>query len=82
VVVVQLAVHRPPAGMVSPVISPAMFVASSLSHQDLAAYAPGWIHSEHNGPGRETLEWTNGTAALSTVRTLPVMLSMTNSLFD
>jgi hypothetical protein len=82
VVVVQLAVDRPTAGITTSVLSPAMFAASSLSHRDLSAYTPGWTHSEHNGPGRETFEWTNGTAALSTVRTLPVMLSMTNSLFD
>jgi len=82
VVVVQLAVDRSAAGIASSVLSPAMFAASSLSNRNLSAYTPGWIHSEHNGPGRETFEWTNGTAALSTVRTLPVMLSMTNSLFD
>lgn len=80
--VVQLAVNPSVPGISTPVLSPAMFAVSSLSHQDLPAYTPGWIHSERNGPGRETFEWTNGTAALSTVRTLPVMLSMTNSLFD
>lgn len=82
VVVAQLAFNRPVAGISASVLSPAMFTALSLSHQDLSSYTPGWIHSEHNGPVRETFEWTNRTSAPSTVRTLPVMLSMTNSLFD
>ena len=80
--VVQLVVNRPLVGVSASVLSPATLAASSLSHQDLSAYAPGWVHSDRNGPMRDTFEWTNGTAALSTVRTLPVMLSLTNSLFD
>jgi hypothetical protein len=82
VVVVQMAVYRPVAGFPANAFSPAAFAASSLDDQDLSAYAPGWFHSDRNGPIRDTFEWTNGTAALSTVRTLPVMLSLTNSLFD
>ena len=79
---VQLIVNKPDGAVPGNFSTGRIFAASSLSNSDLPSYAPGWIHSEHNGPGRESFEWTNGTAALSTVRILPVMLSMTNSLFD
>ena len=82
VILVQLAVHRPGPNFPSAAVSPATFATTSLSNQDLSAYAPGWVHSDRNGPIRDTFEWTNTTVAPSTMRTLPVMLSMTNSLFD
>lgn len=82
VITVQLAINHPAAGVSASMLSPGMFTASGLNQLDLSAYAPGWSHSERNGLTRDTFEWTNGTPAPSTTRTLPVMLSLTNSLFD
>jgi len=62
--------------------SPLFIAGGSLSNAELTAYSPGWVHSDRNGLMRDTFEWTNVTAAPSTRRSLPVMLSMTNSLFE
>jgi hypothetical protein len=61
---------------------PATFASLSFSNQILTAYAPGWMHSNHNGPIRETFESTNWTTAPSPMRTLPVALSLTNGLIQ
>jgi len=82
VVVFQLAVHSPGGRFDFPPLPATAFATTSLSNIQLSAYTPGWAHSDRNGPIRDTFEWTNTTVAPSTMRTLPVMLSMTNSLFD
>jgi hypothetical protein len=82
VLLVQLAVHQPSSGFSPATMAPGAFATSSLNDRDLSAYAPGWVHSDRNGPIRDTFEWTNATVAPSTMRTSPVMLSLTNSLFD
>ena len=45
-------------------------VAMILSNHSVAAYLPGNLHREQNGPPTDTFEWTNGSGFTSSIRSL------------
>lgn len=82
IVVLQLVAPEDGARLAGGNRATPVFATLSLSNRTLVTLAPGWTHSARNNVHGETFESTNWTTAPSSMRSLPVFLTLTNGLIQ